>query len=60
MKKGVYHGRVDRIRDVITFESSTLTGLEREFRTSVDTYLDFCAEKDLPPEAPAERARAAS
>ncbi|HET7463649.1 MAG TPA: type II toxin-antitoxin system HicB family antitoxin [Longimicrobium sp.] len=58
---GVLHGRLAGIRDVITFESETIEGLEREFQTSVDLYLDWCAERGKAPSIPhAERRRAAS
>ena len=58
---GVLHGRVADIRDVVTFESETLEGLEREFRTSVDVYLDWCAERGKEPNRPqAELRRTAS
>jgi len=58
---GVLHGRVANIRDVVTFESETLKGLEREFRTSVDVYLDWCAERGKEPNRPnAELRRAVS
>lgn len=59
--ESVLHGRVADIRDMITFESETLEGLEREFQTSVDVYLDWCAERGKAPSRPrAERRRAAS
>ncbi|HEX9939709.1 MAG TPA: type II toxin-antitoxin system HicB family antitoxin [Longimicrobium sp.] len=61
-EEGVLHGRVDGIRAVVSFVSDTLEGLEREFRTSVDVYLEVCAEKGYEPERPfvAEQRRAAS
>lgn len=52
---GVLYGRVDRIRDIVTFESSTLDGLEQEFRISVDVYLDGCAERGREPNRPSVR-----
>jgi predicted HicB family RNase H-like nuclease len=58
---GVLHGHLAGIRDVVTFESETLEGLEREFRTSVDVYLDWCAERGIAPNLPrAEPRRAVS
>lgn len=58
---GVLHGRVAGIRDLVTFESETIEGLEREFRTSVDIYLEWCAERGVSPNRPyAEARRAAS
>ena len=57
----VLHGRVAGIRDVVTFESETLEGLEREFKISVDVYLEWCAECGLVPNRPhAEPRRAVS
>jgi len=40
-----WHGRVDSIRDVVTFVDLPGDQLEREFRESVDCYLQFCAER---------------
>ena len=57
---GVLHGRVDGIRDVVTFESETLEGLEREFRISVDVYLEFCADGGREPNRPRADLRRAS
>lgn len=50
--EGVLHGRVDEIRDIVTFEADTFEALEREFRISVDVYLDFCAERGVEPNRP--------
>jgi len=58
---GVLHGWVDNIDDVVTFEADTPEALEREFRISVDDYLEFCAEDGVEPNRPyAEPKRAAS
>jgi predicted HicB family RNase H-like nuclease len=48
----VWHGHVDEIDDVVTFESETFEGLEREFQISVDVYLEFCAERGCEPDRP--------
>ncbi|HET7463650.1 MAG TPA: type II toxin-antitoxin system HicB family antitoxin [Longimicrobium sp.] len=53
---GVLHGHVADIRDVVTFESETLEGLEREFHVSVDDYLAFCSRDGVDPEQPTRRA----
>jgi predicted HicB family RNase H-like nuclease len=50
--EGVLHGRIDGIRAIVSFVSDTLEGLEREFRTSVDVYLEVCAEKGREPDRP--------
>jgi len=49
---GLLHGRVLGMRDMITFASETVEGLQREFATSVDDYLAFCAERGEPAEKP--------
>lgn len=49
---GVLHGWIAGIRDVITFEADTSEGLEREFRISVDDYLEWCAERGVEPNRP--------
>jgi predicted HicB family RNase H-like nuclease len=48
----VLHGRVDGIRDIVTFVADNLEDLEREFRTSVDIYLEWCAESGIEPNPP--------
>ena len=59
--EGVLHGHVDGIEDIITFVADNLEDLEREFRISVDDYLEFCAEDGVEPNRPyAEPRRAAS
>ncbi len=47
-----FHGEVINLRDVVTFQSDSVEGLKREFRTSVDDYLDFCRERGETPEKP--------
>ena len=53
----VLHGRVDGIRDVVTFVAPTLAELEHEFHVSVDEYLSFCEEQGMEPERPQEALR---
>jgi predicted HicB family RNase H-like nuclease len=57
----VFLGQIDDIDDIITFEADSADDIEREFRTSVDEYLAFCAEKGIEPDRPGQsRIRAAS
>lgn len=49
---GVLHGRIDGIRDIVTFVAPSIAELEHEFHVSVDEYLSYCAEKGLKPETP--------
>lgn len=47
-----FHGRVIGIRDIVTFQSDSAAGLMKEFRDSVDDYLEFCAETGKAPDKP--------
>ena len=51
-ESGVFHGEVINLRDVVTFEGRTVAELRKAFRGSVDDYLEFCAERNEPPEKP--------
>ena len=39
----VFHGEVVGTSDVIFFKGGSVEELNREFRVSIDDYLDFCA-----------------
>lgn len=45
-------GEVIGTSDVITFRSQTAAGIVREFRKSVDVYLDHCAKIGKEPDKP--------
>lgn len=49
---GILFGRVLGLRDVITFQAPTVAQAEKEFRRSIDSYLEFCASRGEPPEKP--------
>jgi predicted HicB family RNase H-like nuclease len=49
---GILYGHVIGLRDVITFQGTTITQAKREFRRSVDSYLEFCTRRGEPPEKP--------
>lgn len=49
---GTLHGEVVGLRDVITFEGTTVPEVTLAFRESVDDYLAFCAERGEAPEKP--------
>ena len=46
----VLHGEVVGLRDVITFQATSVDGLKEAFRDSVDDYLAWCAELGQEPE----------
>lgn len=47
-----FHGEVVGLRDVITFQGTSIDELEQAFKDSVDEYLDFCRELGRDPEKP--------
>ncbi len=48
----IFHGEVVGTRDVIFFEGTSVEDLNREFQSSIDDYLDFCAERGHEPDKP--------
>lgn len=38
------HGKIDGISDLVTFEATDATEIEKEFHDAVDDYLVFCSE----------------
>jgi len=51
-KAGILYGEVINVRDVITFEGTTVAEIQQAFQESVDDYLDFCAQRGESPEKP--------
>jgi predicted HicB family RNase H-like nuclease len=49
---GILYGEVINVRDVITFEGTTVEEVQNAFRQSVDDYLDYCAQRGESPEKP--------
>ncbi len=49
---GVLAGEVLNLRDGIVFEGDTVEDIEREFHTSIDDYLAWCAEQGREPDRP--------
>lgn len=48
-EKGVFHGRVVDIRDVIEFQASSGPELIQAFHESIDDYLDWIAAGNVYP-----------
>jgi predicted HicB family RNase H-like nuclease len=51
-EEGVLHGHVGGITDIVSFVSDSRENLEREFRISVDVYLEVCAGQGVEPQRP--------
>ena len=48
----MFHGEVVDTRDVVTFQGASVDELRREFKISVDDYLEFCRERGREPDKP--------
>lgn len=47
-----FHGRIEFIEDLVTFEGSSFRELDREFKAAVDDYLATCKEAGKEPDVP--------
>jgi predicted HicB family RNase H-like nuclease len=45
----IFHGEVINIKDVITFEGSSVDELKKSFKDSIDDYLEFCLSRNEKP-----------
>lgn len=48
----IFHGDVLGIKDVVTFQGTTVDEIEKAFKDSIDDYLAFCKERGEKPEHP--------
>lgn len=51
-ERGVLHGRVENLADVISFEGATVEELQKEFEESVNHYLKVCKKRGIEPKRP--------
>ena len=49
---GILHGEVLGIRDVVTFQGTSVAEVQKTFRESVDDYLAFCKQRGESPDKP--------
>jgi predicted HicB family RNase H-like nuclease len=47
-----FFGRLEFIRDLVSFEGTDVGGLRRAFEEAVDDYLELCADEGREPEKP--------
>lgn len=47
---GVFHGKIQGIRALISYEGTTAQELVNDFHASVDDYLALCEEENIEPE----------
>jgi len=48
----LFHGEVEGLRDVVTFQGTSVEEIKRAFHDSVDDYLAFCAQRSESPDRP--------
>ena len=48
----IFHGEVIGLKDVITFQGTSVEDLEQAFKDSIDDYVVFCKKKKRTPEKP--------
>jgi predicted HicB family RNase H-like nuclease len=46
----IYHGRVQGIESLISYEGENTEELEKDFRDAVDDYLELCESRGTEPE----------
>lgn len=46
----LFHGQVIGLKDIITFQGTTVKELERAFKDSIDDYFAWCKERGEKPE----------
>jgi predicted HicB family RNase H-like nuclease len=52
LEDNMLFGKIAFINDLVTYEAKDLVQLKKEFQTSVDDYLAFCAERGKQPNKP--------
>ena len=52
----VLHGRLEFIRDLVTYEGTDAKTLQIAFQDAVDDYLEFCEAEKRAPDVPFKRA----
>ena len=48
----IFHGEVINTRDVITFQGDSVKQIKKEFKISIDDYLEFCKSNNEEPDKP--------
>jgi predicted HicB family RNase H-like nuclease len=48
----IFHGEVVGLRDVVTFQGTTVDELKHSFLDSIDDYLEFCESRGEEPDKP--------
>ena len=45
----VFHGKIEGVNDLVTFEGESVTALKKAFEEAVEDYIELCKEVDKDP-----------
>ena len=48
----IFFGKIDALRDLVSFEGTDVASLEKAFKEAVDDYLELCKEEGRDPDKP--------
>ncbi len=48
----IFHGKIEFIRALVSYEATTARGLKKAFRSAVNDYLELCISQGIKPEKP--------
>jgi len=48
----IFHGKIEFVRALVTYEATDARGLRKAFEESVDDYLETCRGESIEPEVP--------
>jgi predicted HicB family RNase H-like nuclease len=48
----IFHGKIEFIRALVTYEATDAKGLKKAFKDAVDDYLNTCRKQKIKPELP--------
>lgn len=48
----VFYGKLEGIRDLVTYEAADVSGLEQSFKEAVDDYVTTCSKRGKTPQTP--------
>ncbi len=48
----IFHGKIEFVRALVTYEATNARGLRKAFEESVDDYLETCRSQNISPETP--------
>ncbi len=46
---GVFYGKIEGIKSMVSFEGETVSDLEQDFKNAVDDYIEYCQRHQIAP-----------